>query len=87
MFPDDDILLPHAVEQCLGFLRANQDHVAAWGYVVDYGIAQDQQFDMYRVRWFTPGIDEPTPLERIYHLCRRYQPFFWAAFMPRCSAR
>jgi glycosyltransferase domain-containing protein len=86
MFPDDDILLPHALEQCLAFLQEHDDHAVAWGYVLDYAVHANQ-FDIFRVRWSTPSIDEPSPFERIYHLVRRYQPFFWAVFRTEALIR
>jgi glycosyltransferase domain-containing protein len=79
MLPDDDIPVPRALEQCVSVLRQNDDTAAAWGYVIDYAM-HGEQFDIFRVRWSAPGINEHSPLERVYHLVRRYQPFFWAVF-------
>jgi hypothetical protein len=79
MFPDDDIPLPHAIAECVTFLSKNKDYAAAWGYVVDF-TAHGTDIDLFRVRWFAPSIDEQTSLERIYHLVRRYHPFFWAVY-------
>lgn len=79
LIPDDDVTFVHALQQCADYLAANPDSVAAHGYVLDFGI-HDKAFDIVRVRWFTPTIGEEDPLERLYHLMRRYQPFFWAVF-------
>lgn len=79
LVPDDDVTFIHALQQCADYLAANPDTVAAHGYVLDFGI-HENTFDLVRVRWFTPTIGEGDPLERIYHLMRRYQPFFWAVF-------
>jgi glycosyltransferase domain-containing protein len=79
MLPDDDIPFPHALEQCVTLLRQNDGVVAAWGYVIDYAL-HGQQFDMFRVRWAAPSVNEQLPFERVYHLVRRYQPFFWSVF-------
>jgi glycosyltransferase domain-containing protein len=79
MLPDDDIPVPRALRQCVTLLRQNDDIVAAWGYVVDYAM-HGEQFDIFRVRWSAPGLNEQSPFERVYHLVRRYQPFFWAVF-------
>ncbi len=49
------------------------------GYVVDFGI-HDGVFDIRRVRYFTPTIGADEPLQRLYDLVRRYQPFLWAVF-------
>ena len=79
MLPDDDITFPHAIEASLAFLRGHRDYAAAQGYVLNLGI-HGQTFDIAGVRWFTPGIDQDGPVERIYNLVRRYQPFLWALF-------
>jgi len=79
LLPDDDIALPHALQRCLAFLQEHEDYAAAWGYVLEYA-EHAAGYDIFRVRWFTPSIDEQTPFERVYHLVRRYQPFFWAVF-------
>lgn len=74
--PDDDIVLPHAIDAALYHLDGSPDFVVASGYVLNYGI-QQIDFDIHRVSWFTPTIGEPAPLQRLYHLIRRYQPFIW----------
>lgn len=79
LVPDDDVTFVHALQQCANYLAANPDAVAAHGYVLDFGI-HENTFDLVRVRWFTPTVGEDDPLERMYHLMRRYQPFFWAVF-------
>ena len=79
MIPDDDITLPHAIDACLAHLVANPDAVAAQGYTIDLETYGDV-FEFSRVRWFTPSVDQDDPLWRLYHLVRRYQPFFWAVF-------
>lgn len=79
MLPDDDVTFPHAIDASLAFLIANPDHVAAQGYVLDFGI-YDDTYDISRVRWFTPSIAQSGPIDRIYNLVRRYQPFLWAVF-------
>jgi glycosyltransferase domain-containing protein len=79
MMPDDDITFPHAIEASLSFLADNPDHVAAQGYVLDFGI-DSETFDIRGARWFAPGIDGDGPVTRIYNLVGRYQPFLWAVF-------
>ena len=79
LIPDDDITFPHAIDACLAYLQTNRDAVAAIGYVVDFGI-HDGVFDIRRVRYFTPTIGADEPLQRLYDLVRRYQPFLWAVF-------
>jgi glycosyltransferase domain-containing protein len=75
--PDDDVTFPHAIERSLSFLQQHDEYVAAHGYVLDFRIEGDA-FDMFRVFGFTPTIGEPDPLQRMYHLARRYQPFYYA---------
>jgi glycosyltransferase domain-containing protein len=79
LLPDDDVTFLHAIEQCAKYLNDNPDAVAAHGYVLDFGI-HENTFDIVRVRWFTPTVGEDDPLQRLYHLLRRYQPFMWAVF-------
>jgi glycosyltransferase domain-containing protein len=75
--PDDDVTLPHAINESLSFLQRHDDHVAAQGYILDFQLNEDA-FDIYRVFGFTPTIGEREPLQRLYHLMRRYQPFYYA---------
>lgn len=86
LLPDDDIPLPHALEECATFLSGHDDYAAAWGYVADYAL-HEGQLDIFRVHWFTPSIDDATAFERVYHLVRRYQPFFWAVFRAEALAQ
>ena len=79
MMTDDDISFPHAVDACLAYLRQHPDYVSAQGYVLDASI-DDSCIDIHSVRWAGEGISEPTRLQRLYELMRRYQPFFWAVF-------
>jgi glycosyltransferase domain-containing protein len=74
---DDDILLPHAARAAVEFLTKSPDFSVAHGYTVDFSISNDI-FDLTGVRWFTPSISEEEPLQRMYHLLRRYQPCYWA---------
>ena len=74
---DDDIALPDAIQQCHAFLKAHDDHSVAWGYALDFGI-DGAKFDLHGVRWSAASVDDATPLERVYHGVRRYQPCFWS---------
>ena len=79
LITDDDISLPHAIDACLGHLEQNPEYVAAQGYVLDASVA-DSAIDVHGVRWFIGDIADSTPLQRLYELMRRYQPFYWAVF-------
>jgi hypothetical protein len=80
---DRKITFPHAIKPLLGQLIAQGDYVAAMGYVVGFA-AYPNAIDINRVIWFTPTIAEDDPLQRHYHLMRRYQS--WAFGVFRTSA-
>jgi glycosyltransferase domain-containing protein len=77
--PDDDVALPHGIKAALEHLRREPSYVAAHGYLVQYRINK-RDFDLHSVSGFTPTIGEDDPLQRYYHLMRRYQPFYWGVF-------
>jgi glycosyltransferase domain-containing protein len=79
MLPDDDLPMPEAVRAGTKALLETRDAAVAWGYVLDY-FDGGREFDIFRVRWFSPGIDLPSPFARVYELVRRYGPFFWGIF-------
>jgi glycosyltransferase domain-containing protein len=75
---DRKIALPDAVGDALAFLE-RQNAVAAAGYVLGFENNQ-RDIDIYRVAFFTPSIREADPLQRHYHLMRRYQPWVFSLF-------
>jgi glycosyltransferase domain-containing protein len=79
LVPDDDVTFPHAIDGALTFLRQHPDYAAAHGYTLQFGM-HGQSVDIHRVCTFVPSIDQADPLERVFHLMRRYQPFLWAVF-------
>ena len=79
MTPDDDVTFPHAIDAALAHLRQNPDFIAAHGYVLRFGM-HDEAFDIHNVSGFAPSIGHDEPLQRLYHLIRRYQPIIWAMF-------
>src|SRR5207302_11264309 len=44
-------------------------------------------FDIFRVFFFTPSIEEKESLRRLYHLMRRYQPSAFALFRTDALSR
>ena len=86
VLPDDDIALPHAIESALRFLRQNEDYVAAHGYSLRFGFERGD-FDIYEVEHFIPTINDHEPIQRYYHLMRRYQPHLWAVFRTEVYAK
>jgi glycosyltransferase domain-containing protein len=77
--PDDDVTFPHAIDAALAHLQDNPDFTAAHGYVLRFGTYADN-FDIHKVSAFAPTIGHDDPLQRLYHLIRRYQPIIWAVF-------
>jgi glycosyltransferase domain-containing protein len=76
---DRKITFPHAVDALLAHLLAHEDTVSAMGYIVGFK-AHPDTIDINRVIWFTPTIGEDDPLQRHYHLMRRYQSRGFGAF-------
>jgi glycosyltransferase domain-containing protein len=83
--PDDDVTFPHAIDAALEHLKCNDGHIAAHGYVLRFAVHGDD-VDIHAVAGYAPSIDEGHPLERHYHLMRRYQPFYWAVFRTQVLA-
>jgi len=79
LIPDRKITFPHTIDVALTHLINNEDHVAAQGYVVSFHALADE-VDVNRVLFFTSSICEEDPLERHYHLMRRYQPWLFGIF-------
>lgn len=69
---DRKITFPHAIESAFAFLQNHENYVSAQGYVIGFGVHGDD-IDINRVVFFTPTIDDDDPLDRLYHLMRRYQ--------------
>lgn len=86
LMPDDDIAFPHAIEAALTFLRHHEDCVAAHGYSLRFGLERGD-FDIYQVEHFIPTIDDEWPMQRYFHLMRRYQPHLWAVFRTEVYAK
>ena len=79
LVPDDDLILPHAIETALDFLKQNGGFIVAHGYFLAFAMRGDD-VDIQRVIGFTPSIDDDNPLRRHYDLFRRYQSFYWGVF-------
>jgi glycosyltransferase domain-containing protein len=79
LVPDDDLILPHAVEAAVAFLDANPDFIVAHGYFLAFA-THDDDIDIHRVIGFTPSNGSADPLRRHYDLFRRYQSFYWGIF-------
>jgi glycosyltransferase domain-containing protein len=79
LIPDDDIVLPHAIEGELAFLNDHPDFVVAHGHFLGFRMHGDD-VDISDVIGFTPSITDEAPLLRLYNLFRRYQSFYWGVF-------
>jgi len=79
LVPDDDLVLPHAVDAAAAFLDANPDFIVAHGYFLSFATHGDD-IDIHKVIGFTPSIGDDDPLRRHYDLFRRYQSFYWGVF-------
>lgn len=79
MIPDDDVTFPHAIEAALAHLVRRPDFAVAHGYTLRFGL-HGNDVDVYGIFTFVPSIDQDDPLDRLFHLIRRYQPFFWGVF-------
>lgn len=74
---DDDICLLDALDALLDRLDNAPEVAAADGYTLNYGV-NGSDFDIHGVSFYTPSVTDPDPLQRLYHLVRRYQPFFFS---------
>jgi glycosyltransferase domain-containing protein len=79
LVPDRKVTLPYAAQDALDYLLRHNDCAAAIGYVLGFS-DEDGIIDINRVVFFTPTIGEDEPLQRHYHLMRRYQVSLWAVF-------
>jgi glycosyltransferase domain-containing protein len=70
---DDDLVLLDGVQRCLEALRSNPLGSVAQGYSFSFLCRQDGDMDLQNVLYFTPTIDDATPLARLAKLFARYQ--------------
>ena len=76
---DRKITFPHAISAALDFIRTREDYVCAQGYVLGFGV-HDNDIDINRVVFFAPSIEDSDPLWRQYNLMRRYQSWQFSVF-------
>jgi len=76
---DRKITFPHAINASLDFIRRREDYVCAQGYVLGFGV-HDDDIEINRVVFFTPSIQQTDPLWRQYDLMRRYQSWQFSLF-------
>ena len=61
------------VQRCLEALRSNPSASVAQGYSFSFLGRQDGGMDLGNILYFTPTIDDATPLARLAKLFARYQ--------------
>ncbi|MEA2970007.1 MAG: hypothetical protein QOE78_3268, partial [Alphaproteobacteria bacterium] len=70
---DDDLVLLDCVQHCLDALRSNPSASVAQGYSFSFLCQHDGDMDLGNILYFTPTIDDSTPLARLAKLFARYQ--------------
>jgi glycosyltransferase domain-containing protein len=70
---DDDLVVLDGVQRCLEALRGNPSASVAQGYSFSFLCRQDGDIDLGNILYFTPTIDDATPLARLAKLFGRYQ--------------
>ena len=70
---DDDLVLLDGVQRCLDALRCNPQASVAQGYSFSFLCQHDGDMDLGNILYFTPTIDDATPLARLAKLFARYQ--------------
>ncbi|MFN0314724.1 MAG: TIGR00180 family glycosyltransferase [Burkholderiales bacterium] len=84
--PDDDVTTSTGMRESVRFLSEHQDYSACQGYHALFSIT-GQVFNLVRVAWFTPSLDQADALARLNELVRRYQPVCWATFRTEAFRR
>ena len=70
---DDDLVVLDGVQRCLDALRSNPSASVAQGYSFSFLCQHDGDMDLGNILYFTPTIDDATPLARLAKLFARYQ--------------
>ena len=70
---DDDLVLLDGVQRCLDALRSNPSASVAQGYSFSFLCQHNGDMDLGNILYFTPTIDDSTPLARLAKLFARYQ--------------
>jgi glycosyltransferase domain-containing protein len=70
---DDDLVVLEGVERCLDTLRSNRQASVAQGYSFSFQCQPNGDMDVGSILYFTPTIDDATPLARLAKLFGRYQ--------------
>jgi glycosyltransferase domain-containing protein len=83
---DDDVILPRGLAASLAWLREHPDFAAAQGYHIGFLPHQDGLWLIDVPEWI-PNIDEDSPLARLAHYGRRYQPVAFAAYQTEVLLR
>lgn len=77
---DDDVVILETLQQCLDVLRNNPAAAAVQGHSFTFLPRPDGDIELNNVVYFTPTIDDPSPLERLKRLFQRYQAPSYSVF-------
>jgi glycosyltransferase domain-containing protein len=77
---DDDLVVFDGLRRCLDALRGDPAAVAAQGFSFTFLPRPDGDVELNNIVYFTPSIDEGSPLQRLARLFEQYQAPSYGAF-------
>jgi glycosyltransferase domain-containing protein len=77
---DDDVVVLDGLRRCLDALRGNPAAVAVQGFSFTFLPRRDGDLELNNIVYFSPSIDEGSPLQRLARLFERYQAPSYGAF-------
>ncbi len=77
---DDDLVLLDGVQRCLDTLRGNPAAVAVQGFSFTFLPRPDGDVELNNIVYFSPSIDEGSPLQRLARLFEQYQAPSYGVF-------
>jgi glycosyltransferase domain-containing protein len=77
---DDDLVILEGVRRCLDALRRNPAASAVQGYSFTFLSRPDGDMELNNIVYFSPSIDEGSPLQRLTSLFEQYQAPSYGAF-------
>jgi glycosyltransferase domain-containing protein len=77
---DDDLVILEGVSRCLDVLRGNPAASVVQGYSFSFLPRLDGNIELNSIRYFTPTIDDSSPLARLNKLFQRYQDTTYGIF-------
>lgn len=77
---DDDLIILDGLRRCLDALRGHPAAVAAQGFSFTFLPRPDGDMELNNIVYFSPSIDEGSPLQRLAKLFEQYQAPSYGAF-------